>query len=155
MSNLIYLFDSNIMIKFWNSYFEKFHELETRKDVEFVIPRDVAMELSKKESVNYHNTPILSERFIKLLPRIIEVNDDINLDKFSESLEGKTTNGGITFYIYGNKISRTDLALIYLCSSNEKYVLVTDDKKLLKSGKLILGDERALNFEQLINKEFE
>lgn len=113
------------------------------------------MELSKKESVNYHNTPILSERFIKLLPRIIEVNDDINLDKFSESLEGKTTNGGITFYIYGNKISRTDLALIYLCSSNEKYVLVTDDKKLLKSGKLILGDERALNFEQLINKEFE
>lgn len=155
MSNLIYLFDSNIIIKFWNIYFEKFHKLETREDIEFVIPREVAMELSKKESVNYNNTPILSERFINLLPRIIDVNDNINLDEFSESFEGKTTNGGITYYIYGNKISRTDLALIYLCSTDARYVLVTDDKKLLRSGKLILGDNRALNFDELMITEFE
>ena len=40
--------------------------------------------------------------------------------------------------------------LLYLCSINENSVIVTEDKKLLKASKDILGNNKSINLKEFL-----
>ncbi|MGL5245693.1 MAG: hypothetical protein ACRC7R_11005, partial [Sarcina sp.] len=115
------------------------------KDIEYAISKDVAIELSRKEYVVYRNQSVLSDRFLKLLFHVLENDEEESIDNIRQKFDLKITNGGNTFYINGNKISKVDFNLISICNNSDEFILVTDDKKLLNSAKLILGKKRCCN----------
>ena len=54
------------------------------------------------------------------------------------------------YYVNGNKLSKIDFMLLYLCSINENSVIVTEDKKLLKASKDILGNNKSINLKEFL-----
>jgi len=56
------------------------------------------------------------------------------------------------YFVNGNKISINDYSLINICENNKNYILVTDDKKLIRSAKIILNSERILNFQEFLDE---
>ncbi|MPQ43888.1 hypothetical protein [Clostridium tarantellae] len=150
MSKTKYLLDSNVIIKIWNRYPELLRTIDNRNDMEYFISNDVAIELSRKEYTVYKNQSVLSDRFLKLLSHMLEINEEKNMDNIRRKFDLKITNGGNTFYINGNKISKVDFNLISICNESEEYILVTDDKKLLNSAKIILGKKRCYNSNEFI-----
>lgn len=140
MSNKVYLLDSNIVIKIWREYPDLFNDIKNHGRIDFKISHNVAGELSKKEFKNVDGVPVLTNKFIELLDHIIS-------EDFC-----KIKGDYRPFYsIDGNKISRNDYELICICESNEKYILVTEDKKLFDSGKVLLGNSKIIGFDEFLN----
>ncbi|WP_055667992.1 hypothetical protein [Desnuesiella massiliensis] len=146
-----YLLDANIVIRIWDTYPKLFDSMEKTKEVDFKITRNIAIEVSKKEFKDYNGVPVLSNRFLKLLEHIV---DDIEIN-----LEEKTNNSSIKYdsiknlyYINENKISANDYNLICFCKSNDKYLLVTEDKFLLQSARIVIESSRILSFKEFIEQ---
>ena len=56
------------------------------------------------------------------------------------------------YFVNGDKISINDYSLIEICEKNKDYTLVTEDKKMLRSAKIILDSSRVLNFQQFLDE---
>lgn len=126
-------------------------ELMKNKKIHFIIPNEVAKEISQKEYTVYQGTSILSDRFLKLLPYI---DDELNKDKINDfcyKIKAKKLLSG-TYYINENKLSETDFMLLYLCNNNKNSVIVTQDKKLLKASKDILGSDKSIDFKEFLTR---
>ncbi|KAJ51885.1 rRNA-processing protein FCF1 [Clostridium tetanomorphum] len=150
MLNKKYLLDSNIVIKIWSQYPDVFNLLEKHPNIDFKISHNVAEELSKKEFTEYKGTPVLTSKFLELLNHVTE-NDlcDFSKDsKFNEYVKYDYKEN--IYLICGNKLSEIDYNLICICEKYSDYILVTEDKKLLSSAKIILGYSRVVNFELFI-----
>lgn len=150
MVNKEYLLDANIIINIWKLCPELFEDIEKAEGIDFKISRHIAEELSIKEFTQYNGVPVLTDKFLGLLDHII----DVDITNFSEAYN---TNEHVKheykkniFIIDDNKISKNDFILIYACEKNEKYTLVTEDKRLFNSAKFILEPSRVLTFQQFI-----
>ena len=149
MKDVIYILDSNIIINIWNSKINILDELIKNNNINFLIPKEVAKEISEKEFIVYQGTSVLSDRFIKLLPNIEEEKKKKKINDFCYKIKAKKLLSGI-YYVNGNKLSKTDFMLLYLCSINENSVIVTEDKKLLKASKDILGNNKSINLKEFL-----
>lgn len=138
-----YLLDANIIIKLWSKYPQLLDDIDNAEGIDFKIPQDIAGELSKKEFNKIEAVPVLTSRFIKLLPHII-YNDEPGT-KINKDQENKI------YIIKGNKISLNDYNLINICEKNRGYVLVTEDKKIQNTAKLLLDSSRVLTFNEFVN----
>lgn len=151
MKDVVYVLDSNIIISIWNSKMNILEKLMKDRTIHFVIPNEVAKEVSQKEYIVYQGASILSDRFLKLLPYI---DDELNKDKvndFCYKIKAKKLLGG-TYYINENKLSETDFMLLYLCSNNKNSVIVTQDKRLLKASKDILGNDKSIDLKEFLER---
>lgn len=149
MKDVVYVLDSNIIISIWNSKMDILDELIKNKRIHFIIPNEVAKEISQKEYIVYQGASILSDRFLKLLPYI---DDELNTEKINDfcyRIKAKRLLSG-TYYINENKLSETDFMLLYLCSNNQNSIVVTQDKKLLKASKDILGSDKSIDFKEFL-----
>lgn len=54
------------------------------------------------------------------------------------------------YYINGNKLSTNDYNLICICENYKQYTLVTEDKKMLNSAKIILDPSRVFTFNEFL-----
>ncbi|MGH4122544.1 MAG: hypothetical protein ACREV6_06405 [Clostridium sp.] len=147
-----YLLDTNIVIKVWNKYPTLLDTIENIEWVDFKISEDIAGELSVKEYAKYNEDFVLSNKFLKLLGHIITNN----CPSFTEDCIGgnpiKYEKNKNIYFVNGDKISINDYSLIHICERNKDYTLVTEDKKMLKSAKIILDSSRVLNFDQFVDE---
>ena len=147
-----YLLDTNIVIKVWNKYPTLLDTIENIESIDFKISEDIAGELSVKEYVKFNEDFVLSNKFLKLLGHIITNNDP----SFTEDCIGsdfiKYEKNKNIYFVNGDKISINDYSLIEICEKNKDYTLVTEDKKMLRSAKIILDSSRVLNFQQFLDE---
>lgn len=147
-----YLLDTNIIIKIWSKYPTLLDTIESIEGIDFKISEDIAGELSVKEYVRFNNDFVLSNKFLKLLPHIITSKSPASI---KESIGGdliKYNENKNMYFINGDKISINDYGLIDICEKNKDYVLVTEDKRIIRSAKVILDSSRILNFQQFLDE---
>ncbi len=144
-----YLLDTNIVINIWNKYPKLFDSMESAKEIDFKISQDISIELSKKEFAKHNGIPVLTDKFLKLLNHIID-NEESEFENCKFNYPIKHNINKSIYYIDENKLSRTDFNLLCICKSHENYILVTEDKKILSSAKIILPPSKTLNFNEFI-----
>ena len=147
-----YLLDTNIVIKVWNKYPELLDAIENIECIDFKISEDIAGELSVKEYVQFNKDFILSNKFLKLLGHIITNKGPSFSETCIESDFVKNEKNDSVYFNNGDKISINDYSLIDICEKNKEYILVTDDKKLIRSAKIILNSSRALTFQEFLDE---
>ena len=147
-----YLLDTNIVIKVWNKYPTLLDIIENIKYIDFKISEDIAGELSVKEYIKFNEIFVLSDKFLKLLGHIITNNGP----SFVEGCIGrdfiKYEQDKKIYFVNGDKISINDYSLIDICERNKEYILVTDDKRLIRSAKIILDSSKVLNFQEFLDE---
>lgn len=143
-----YLLDTNVVIGLWRDYPYVIDML--LKDEKIKILKEVSEELVVKERRQYKGQQVLSERFCKLLLFIVEVNKE-NIQEFYSMLHIKYSKQG-NAYFDTNKLSENDLLLLYTCYLNNNLVLVTEDKYLFNAASYILGNNRVMTLNMLIEK---
>jgi predicted nucleic acid-binding protein len=144
-----YLLDTNVVIGLWKQYpffIDKFLEEGNVK-----ILKEVSQELVVKERRKYKGQQVLSERFCKLLPFIIEVDRE-NIQIFYDVLQIKHSKQGNTYY-NANKLSENDLLLLYTCYLDDNLILVTEDKYLFNASSFILGNNRVITLKMLLTSK--
>ncbi len=147
-----YLLDTNIVIHVWNKYPTLLDTIENIEWVDFKISEDIAGELSVKEYAKFNEDFVLSNKFLKLLGHII-TNNSLNFTGDSiDSNPIKYEKNKNIYFVNGVKISINDYSLINICEKNKDYTLVTEDKKMLSTAKIILDSSRVLNFQQFLNE---
>jgi len=149
-----YLLDTNIIIKVWNKYPTLLDTIENIKSIDYKISEDIAGELSVKEYVKFNEDFVLSNKFLKLLGHIIS-NNETNSNIIDTGLPSdfiKYQQNKSIYLVNGDKISINDYSLIDICEKNKEYILVTDDKKLIRSAKIILNSSRALTFQEFLDE---
>jgi len=142
-----YLLDANVVICLWNQ-----HQLiidRLIEDRKIKILKEVSEELVVKERRQYKRQQVLSERFCKLIPFILEV-DNTGIEEFYSTLEIKYSKKGNAYFEDTNKLSQNDLLLLYTCYLDNNLILVTEDKYLFNAAKDILGQERVLTANYLV-----
>lgn len=151
MSVKKYLLDTNVVIKVWDEYPNLFEDIDKNDKIELKISQNIAGELSKKEFKDFKGVSVLSNRFIKLLKHIVESDTCTLEEAYSLDDNIKQGNNNNIYLSKGNKISLNDYSLIRICKNYKEYILVTEDKKMLKSAKLILDHSRVLTFNEFID----
>lgn len=141
-----YLLDTNVVIGLWRDY--PFVIDMLLKDERIKILKEVSEELVVKERRQYKRQQVLSERFCKLLPFIIEVNEE-NIHEFYSMLDIKYSKKG-NAYFDTNKLSENDLLLLYTCYLNNNLILVTEDKYLFNAANYVLGNDKVMKLDALI-----
>lgn len=144
-----YLLDTNIVIKLWKDYPNLLDKISKSEAADFKIPKLVAKELSEKEQRVFDGIPALTDRFLRLLPHIMEI-DECSLDIEDDKAYNIKRLPGNNYSINGNKISESDYNLICICKLNNEFTLVTEDKKVLNSAKLMIDSTRVLNYREFI-----
>ena len=139
-----YLLDTNIIIKLWDKKDDKSLD-KLLKENKILILREVLDELSIKETKEYRRKEVLSERFCRLLPYSIEVEKE-SISGFYMVFDYKTKDK-----FNSNNLSQNDLLQLYACYINYDLNLVTEDKELFNTAKYILGNNRVLSMNELIN----
>ncbi len=139
-----YLLDTNIIIKLWDKKDDKSLD-KLLKENKILILREVLDELSIKETKEYRRKEVLSERFCRLLPYSIEVEKE-SISGFYMVFDYKTKDK-----FNSNNLSQNDLLQLYACYTNDDLNLVTEDKELFNIAKYILGNNRVLSMNELIN----
>ncbi|MCM1991784.1 hypothetical protein [Oceanirhabdus seepicola] len=151
MINKEYLLDTNIVIKIWNEYPQLFEDIEKNQEVDFGIYHHIAAELSIKEFRKVNGVPVLSDKFLKLLGHIINEEAVGTTEIYKPNISIKHDDNKLIYYINGNKLSRNDYNLICICENNKQYILVTEDKKMFNSAKIILSASRVLCFNEFLS----
>ena len=161
MESREYLLDANIVIKIWDRYPRLFKAIENTEGIDYKISKPIAEELSIKEFKQVGGVQVLSSKFLELLNHIIEEEDISKEDTHHSTSDSLYINSSIKYdakkdiyHLDGNKISGNDYRLMEVCRRNERYILVTEDRNLYTSAKLIIESSRVLNFKEFI-KELE
>lgn len=147
-----YLLDANIVIKLWKRHPNLLDKIDEVKGINYKITKNIAGELSTKEYRDYNGVPILTDKFMRLLDHIIEIEESIFQTGLGEEAVVKYDANKKIYYINDNKLSVNDYSLIALCRKYEQYTLVTEDKQIFSSAGSILGSSRVLDFNGFINE---
>jgi len=145
-----YLLDSNIVIRLWESNPDLLDKIDAAKGIDYKISKNIAGELSVKEYKSINGVPVLTEKFLKLLNHIIEIDNNISEQELESLDVVKRDPRKNIYYINENKLSANDFKLIALCKKFDNYILVTEDKKIYNSALLILGQSRVLNLKDFL-----
>ena len=139
-----YILDTNVIIKLWNK--EEFNDI--LQENEIIVIDEILKELAKKERMLFKGELIMSERFMKLIPYRIEL-DNIMAENFIKEINFDHIKG--EFYYYnGKKISKNDLLLIVALKEKCEFSLVTEDFNLSYIAKELLGENRVLNIKDIL-----
>jgi predicted nucleic acid-binding protein len=141
-----YLLDTNVVIGLWKQNPFVINKLIEENKIKIL--EAVSQELVVKERREYKGKQILSERFCKLLPFVIEV-DRAELKEFYSMLNIKHSQKGNT-YFNTDKLSEIDLILLYTCYLDDNLILVTEDKYIFHAANVILGKERVIGLKRLV-----
>lgn len=153
MLNREYLLDANIIIKIWSKCPKLLDEIENCSNLHFKISQDIAIELSQKEFASFNGTPILSEKFLKIIDHVIqEPPFDENLISDNKSVKIVYNDKSKVYNVDQFKVSKSDFNLICICNKYKTYSLVTEDKKLVSCARKIIDSSRVLSFEDFINE---
>ncbi|HAT4315798.1 TPA: hypothetical protein I9097_003139 [Clostridium perfringens] len=138
------MLDTNIIIKLWNK--EEFNNI--LQENEIIVIDEILKELAKKERRLFKGELIMSERFMKLIPYRIEL-DNIMAENFIKEINFDHIKG--EFYYYnGKKISKNDLLLIVVLKEKCEFSLITEDFNLSYIAKELLGEKRVLNIKDIL-----
>ncbi|OPJ63338.1 hypothetical protein CLCHR_16780 [Clostridium chromiireducens] len=143
-----FLLDTNVIILLWKQHpfvIDRLIEEDKLK-----ILREVSQELISRKWKDYKKEGILSERFCKLLKCIIQV-DERNIKEFYRMLDLKYSSQDDSYFDNTEKLSENDLLLLYACYLDEKFILVTEDRYLYKTAKYILGSDRVITVNMLVD----
>lgn len=141
-----YILDTNVIIKLWNKEETIFNDI--LQENEIIIIDEILKELAKKERMLFNGELIMSERFMKLIPYRIEL-DNIMAENFIKEINFDHIKG--EFYYYnGKKISKNDLLLIVVLKEKCEFSLVTEDFNLSYIAKELLGEKRVLNIKDIL-----
>jgi len=146
-----YILDTNIVIKIWRVAPYLFDLLDNNQQINYKITNDSIVELTKGCGELEQFFPKVSDKYKKILKHIINNPSAIVNNPDKENRFIKKENNEISVVI-GNNISSEDYSTIVLCQHNPDFILVTNDKKMLKSGKLVLQDYQLLNYDNFINE---
>jgi predicted nucleic acid-binding protein len=141
-----YLLDTNVVIGLWKQNPFVINKLIEENKIKIL--EAVSQELVVKERREYKGKQILSERFCKLLPFVIEV-DRAELKEFYSMLNIKHSQKGNS-YFNTDKLSEIDLILLYTCYLDDNLILVTEDKYIFHAANVILGKERVIGLKRLV-----
>lgn len=141
-----YLLDTNVVIGLWKQYPFVINKLVEERKIKILEP--ISQELVVKESREYKGQQVLSERFCKLLPFILEVDSE-KIEEFYSMLHIKYSKKG-NAYFNKDKLSENDLLLLYTCYLDDNLILVTEDKYVFHAANIILGKERVIGLKSLI-----
>lgn len=150
MANKEYLLDTNVVIKIWNKYPSLFEAIESNEEIDFKIYHHIAAELSIKEFKDINGIPVLTDKFLKLLGHIINEDTVSSAEICKPNIDIKHDANKHIYTINGNKLSKNDYDLICICENNKQYTLVTEDKKMINSAKIILDPSRVLTFNEFL-----
>lgn len=150
MLNKEYLLDANVVIRIWNEYPNLFRDIEIHEGVDFKIHHHIAAELYIKESRKFNEVIAPTDRFVKLLDHIINEDVDQLLEIYKPNVVIKYDTNKNIYSINGNKLSRNDYNLIRICKNYKQYTLVTQDKKILSSAKIILDTSKVMTFNEFL-----
>ncbi|MGU9500574.1 hypothetical protein ACV312_15205, partial [Clostridium perfringens] len=115
---------------------------------EIIIIDEILKELAKKERMLFKGELIMSERFMKLIPYRIKL-DNIMAENFIKEINFDHIKG--EFYYYnGKKISKNDLLLIVALKEKCEFSLVTEDFNLSYIAKELLVENRVLNIKDIL-----
>ena len=145
-----YLLDTNVVIKIWEQYPNLFQDIEKHESIDFKIYHHIAGELYLKESREFDGVPALTDKFIKLLNHVIK-EDEISFSEiYKPNISIKYDSNKQVYFVNGNKLSKNDYNLVCICENYKQYTLVTEDKKMINSAKLILDSSRVLTFNEFL-----
>ncbi|MCX0413503.1 hypothetical protein QYL95_05790 [Clostridium perfringens] len=141
-----YILDTNVIIKLWNKEETIFNDI--LQENEIIIIDEILKELAKKERMLFKGELIMSERFMKLIPYRIKL-DNIMAENFIKEINFDHIKG--EFYYYnGKKISKNDLLLIVALKEKCEFSLVTEDFNLSYIAKELLGENRVINIKDIL-----
>ncbi|WP_139906096.1 hypothetical protein [Clostridium thermarum] len=152
MNRREYLLDSNIVIKLWNKQPHLLDKIDDAEGIDYKVAKNIAGELSVKEYREFNGMPILTDKFLKLIDHIIEVDESIYEQDFTGIFSFRYDKNKNIYYIDDNKLSANDFSLIATCKKYEQYVLVTDDKRMYNSAKTLLGPSRVLSYKDFLTE---
>jgi hypothetical protein len=138
-----YLLDTNIVIKLLKEEPDILMSMNSSSVIDYKIDNNVAMELIKGEENQFF--PKMSKKYQDLL-----LNHMINNDCYvTSSLEKenriiKEDKEGKLYIQTGNKISPTDYGLLIICQNNPDFILVSEDKKLIKNASRMFPQKRYI-----------
>ncbi len=148
-----FLLDTNIIIKLWNDNPDVIDFLRSHSKCDFKVTNDTVMELANGEIENFF--PKMGLELQALADRII--NNPVSMDRsFRPSSYVVSEDNGL-YLEKANKVSATDYGLINICLEDSCYVLVTEDKKMLKSSARLMDSNRFYNymeFMKLLDNEY-
>ncbi len=144
-----YILDTNIVIKIWKDIPYLFDLLDNSSDIVYKITNDSICELTRGCGELEQFFPKVSDKYKKLLKHIINNPSTIVKKPDNENRFIIKENDEFCF-IVGNLISSEDYSTIDLCRNNPNFILVTNDKKMLKSGHLVLRDSQLMNYDNFI-----
>lgn len=150
MVNKEYLLDTNVIIKIWNEYPGLFEAIENNEEIDFKIYHHIAAELSIKEFKDINGVPVLTDKFLKLLGHIINEDVASSAEISKPNINIKHDANKHIYTINGNKLSKNDYDLICICENYKQYILVTEDKRMINSAKVILDISRVLTFNEFL-----
>ncbi|KGK88312.1 hypothetical protein [Clostridium sp. HMP27] len=151
MEDKEYLLDANIIIKLWKKCPQVIDAIKDTENIDFKVSKHIAGELSTKEFKEFNGVPVLTNKFLKLLDHIIEASSCSIKEKLIPNADIRYDYKKNIYYINENKLSKNDYELICICIDKE-YVLVTDDKKIQRGAKIILGNTSVLSFDEFIEE---
>ena len=117
------------------------------KEERVLILKEVLDELAIKEKKVYRRREVLSERFCKLLPYILEVEKE-DISGFYMIFDYETKEK-----FQSNNLSENDLLQLYACYINDELNLVTEDRQLYDTAYYILGHDRVCSFDMYYNEK--
>lgn len=143
---MIFLFDTNIIIKLWNENPVILDALDKYKDVDYKVTNETVMELANGDINEFF--PKVSSKYQQLLNHMVQ-NDAYHGDSTWRENRFLFEKNGQVFYTVGNKISSVDYGIVSMCQ-NYNFVLVTNDKKILKSARLVLPRDQVIDYYEFI-----
>jgi hypothetical protein len=144
-----YILDTNKVIKIWKDTPYLFDLLDNSPDVIYKITNDSICELTRGCGELEQFFPKVSDKYKRILKHIINNPSTIVKKPDKENRFITKVNDEI-YFITGNMISSEDYSTIILCRDNPNFILVTDDKKMFKSGKLVLQNSQLMNYDNFI-----
>jgi hypothetical protein len=145
-----YIIDTNVVIKIWKDNPYLFDLLDSSPEMIYRITNDTICELTHGTGEIDHIFPRVTKKYQRLFRHIINNPSTIITDG-KENRFIKKDNDEFTVFI-GNMVSKEDYSTIFLCQNNPSFTLVTNDKKMLKSGKLVLQKSQLMDYNTFIEE---
>jgi predicted nucleic acid-binding protein len=147
------LLDTNIVIRIWEDKLKLLDMIEKSNKFDYKITNETAMELANGEMQEI--IPVISKKYQKISGHIIN-NDTCSIDpNWRENRFLFEAEDGNVYYKVGNKISTVDYGIVLMCQ-NYDLILVTEDRRIFKSARLVLPESRVMKFDEfkkLIERE--
>lgn len=146
---MTYVLDTNIIIRVWDECPDVLTGIEAAPDMDFLVTTGALQELSDGEPGHFF--PKMSPKFQRLIKHLVNTNEFAGGKKYKEN-RFPVLDGDDVRVVIANKVSSVDHGEINVCQNNADSKLVTEDGKIQKSARLVLGESRVLAYDDFISE---